>query len=70
MPANVHHQFAELLRPALGGPVQVGATLRPEYRDQLLVDDTLRVLPIHTYTLRPLHRGRGGSPHPVAGPPR
>jgi WD40 repeat protein len=49
-------RFAELLRPALGGPVQVVATLRPEYLDQLLVDAALRMLPAHTYTLRPLHR--------------
>ncbi len=49
-------RFAQLLRPALGGPVQVVATLRPEFLDQLLVDSDLAVLPTRTYTLRPLRR--------------
>ncbi len=49
-------QFAELLRPALGGPVQVVATLRPEFLDQLLVDADLAVLPTRPYALRPLRR--------------
>jgi hypothetical protein len=32
------------------------ATLRPEFLEQLLVDDELALLPTHTYTLRPLRR--------------
>ena len=47
-------RFAQLLRPALDGPVQVVATLRPEFLDQLLVDAELAVLPTRTDTLRPL----------------
>jgi hypothetical protein len=54
-PARRAH-FAQLLRSALGGPVQVVATLRPEFLDQLLVDADLAVLPPHPYVLRPLHR--------------
>ncbi|MDQ3765030.1 MAG: AAA family ATPase, partial [Actinomycetota bacterium] len=49
-------RFAQLLRPALGGPVQVVATLRSELLNRLLVDSDLAVLPTHTYTLRPLRR--------------
>jgi energy-coupling factor transporter ATP-binding protein EcfA2 len=49
-------RFAQLLRPALGGPLQVVATLRPEFLDQLLRDPELAVLPHHIYPLRPLHR--------------
>ncbi len=48
--------FAQLLRSALGGPVQVVATLRPEFLDQLLVDADLAVLLAHPSVLRPLHR--------------
>ena len=36
--------------------MQVVATLRPEFFDQLLVDSDLAVLPTRTYTLRPLRR--------------
>jgi hypothetical protein len=49
-------RFAQLLHPALGGPVQVVATLRPEFLDQMLVDADLTVLPTHIYALRPLRR--------------
>ncbi|MGH3900456.1 MAG: TIR domain-containing protein [Pseudonocardiaceae bacterium] len=49
-------RFAELLRPALGGPVQVVATLRPEFLDQLLNDSALAALTRTIYPLRPLHR--------------
>ncbi|MGH3916762.1 MAG: TIR domain-containing protein [Pseudonocardiaceae bacterium] len=49
-------RFAELLRPALSGPVQVVATLRPEFVDQLLIDTDLAVLSTSTYLLRPLRR--------------
>jgi len=48
--------FARLLHPALSGPVQVVATLRPEFLDQLLLDSDLAVLPTHPWALRPLHR--------------
>jgi WD40 repeat protein len=48
-------RFAQLLRPALSGPVQVVATLRPEFLAQLLVDSDLAVLPTRTYILQPLH---------------
>jgi len=49
-------RFAELLRPALTGPVRVVATLRPEFLDQLLADSTLAALPTDIFALRPLHR--------------
>lgn len=47
-------RFAELLRPAAGRPVQVVATIRPEFLDQLLRSPELAGLPAHTYTVRPL----------------
>ncbi|MGH3889878.1 MAG: hypothetical protein ACRDSZ_25490, partial [Pseudonocardiaceae bacterium] len=49
-------RFAELLRPALTGPVRVVATLRPEFLDQLLINPELAALPTRTSTLRPLRR--------------
>ena len=49
-------RFAELLGPALAGPVQVVGTLRPEFLDQLLADPDLAVLPTRVHTLRPLRR--------------
>jgi AAA ATPase domain len=49
-------RFAQLLRPALGGPLQVVATLRPEFLDELLGDTELAALPTRPYPLRPLHR--------------
>ncbi len=49
-------RFAELLRPALTGPVRVVATLRPEFVDQVLADLELAVLPARVYPLRPLQR--------------
>ncbi|MGH4019303.1 MAG: TIR domain-containing protein [Pseudonocardiaceae bacterium] len=49
-------RFAELLRPAMTGPVRVVATLRPEFLDALLLDPGLAALPTRTYTLRPLSR--------------
>ncbi len=49
-------RVAELLRSALIGPVHLVATLRSEFLDQLLLDPHLAVLPMHTYTLRPLGR--------------
>jgi energy-coupling factor transporter ATP-binding protein EcfA2 len=55
-PAAARSQFAQLLRSALGGPVQVVATLRPEFLDQLLGDAALEGLPTRLYPLRPLGR--------------
>jgi WD40 repeat protein len=55
-PPEQRARFARLLHPALSGPVQVVATLRPEFMDQLLLDSDLAVLPTRTYTVRPLCR--------------
>ncbi|MGH3976161.1 MAG: hypothetical protein ACRDS9_22970, partial [Pseudonocardiaceae bacterium] len=55
-PPGLRTRFAQLLRPALTGPVQVVATLRPEFLNQLLINVELADLPTQTYTLRPLHR--------------
>ena len=48
--------FAALLRTALGGLVDVVATLRPEFLDRLLLDPDLGSLPVRTHVLRPLRR--------------
>ncbi len=55
-PPGHRAHFAQLLHPALSGPVQVVATLRPEFFDPLLIDTDLAVLPTHPYALRPLRR--------------
>ncbi len=55
-PAGERSRFVELLRPALGGPVHVVATLRPDFLDQLLLAPELVALPTRTYTLSPLRR--------------
>ncbi|MGH3685380.1 MAG: TIR domain-containing protein [Pseudonocardiaceae bacterium] len=55
-PSPQRARFAQLLHPALGGPVQVVATLRSEFLDQLLADADLAMLPTRPYPLRPLHR--------------
>src|SRR3954454_3975908 len=47
-------RFAALLHDALAGPVQVLATLRPEFLDPLLVSPELAALPTRTQTVRPL----------------
>jgi WD40 repeat protein len=47
-------RFAGLLGDALTGPVQVVATLRPEFLDQLLASPELSALPARTYAVRPL----------------
>ncbi|MGH3771750.1 MAG: toll/interleukin-1 receptor domain-containing protein [Pseudonocardiaceae bacterium] len=49
-------RFAELLRSALAGPVQVVGTLRSEFRDQLLGDSALASLSTTSYPLPPLGR--------------
>src|SRR4051812_30846642 len=46
-------RFAGLLQGALDGPVQVVATLRPEFLDQLLASPELSALPTRTHALRP-----------------
>ncbi len=67
-PPGQRARFARLLRSALSGPVQVVATLRPEFFDQLLVDADLAVLPTHIYPLRPLRRD--ALPAVIQGPCR
>ena len=47
-------QFADLLREGLAGQVQVVATLRPEFLDELLTSPEVAALPTRTQTLRPL----------------
>jgi hypothetical protein len=47
---------AELLRPALTGPVHVVGTLRSEFLDHLLGDSALASLSTTIYPLRPLRR--------------
>jgi hypothetical protein len=47
-------QFVKLLEPALGSPVQVVATLRPEFLDQFLADPHLGAIASRVHTLRPL----------------
>lgn len=48
--------FAALLRDVLGGPVDVVATLRPEFLDRMLSDPDLSSLPMRTHVVRPLGR--------------
>ncbi|MGH3936760.1 MAG: toll/interleukin-1 receptor domain-containing protein, partial [Pseudonocardiaceae bacterium] len=55
-PPTQRARFAELLRPAVTGPVRVVATLRPEFVDQVLADPELAELPTRVYPLRPLRR--------------
>ncbi|MGH3801867.1 MAG: toll/interleukin-1 receptor domain-containing protein, partial [Pseudonocardiaceae bacterium] len=49
-------RFAELLRPALTGPVRMVGTLRPEFLEQWLADPGLASVATDVYPLRPLHR--------------
>src|SRR3712207_5150736 len=46
--------FRSLLADALAGPVQVLATLRPEFLHPLLASPELAALPTRTQTVRPL----------------
>jgi type II secretory pathway predicted ATPase ExeA len=46
--------FAEALQPALGGSLQIVATLRPEFLEPLLASPELRALRMRTSLLRPL----------------
>src|SRR4051812_22595202 len=50
-------RFANLLGGALAGPVEVVATLRPEFLDPLLASPEMASLPTRTHTLRPLTPG-------------
>lgn len=49
-------KLAQLLGPAVAGPVQVVGTLRSEFLDQLLADPGLTILPTRVHTVRPLRR--------------
>jgi hypothetical protein len=49
-------RFAGLLRPALDHPVQVVATLRPEFLAPLLASRELAGLPTRVFALRPMRR--------------
>jgi WD40 repeat protein len=49
-------RFAQLLQPALDNPIQVVATLRPEFLAQLLSNPELAELPTQMFPLRPLRR--------------
>jgi energy-coupling factor transporter ATP-binding protein EcfA2 len=55
-PPAARARFAELLRPALTGPVRVVATLRPEFLAPLLLDPGLAPFLTRLYDLRPLRR--------------
>ena len=48
--------FADLLSPALAGPLRAVAALRPEFLGQLLASPELADLPARIFTLRPLRR--------------
>jgi hypothetical protein len=48
-------QFVATLEPALGGPVQVLATLRPEFRDRWSKDPDLSKLSLRPYELQTLN---------------
>jgi WD40 repeat protein len=47
-------RFVAMLEPALGGPVQVLATLRPEFRDQWSKDPDLSTLSLRPHELQTL----------------
>ncbi len=51
---NERKQFAATLQPALGGPVQVLATLRPEFLDPIAKDPDLSKLALRIRQVRPL----------------
>jgi energy-coupling factor transporter ATP-binding protein EcfA2 len=57
-PNSERSRFLQLLRPALRGSLQVVATLRPEYLDQLLLNPELAGLGVGTrpFPVRPLPR--------------
>ncbi|UOY03819.1 toll/interleukin-1 receptor domain-containing protein [Blastococcus sp. PRF04-17] len=49
-------RFAETVCPALSGPVQLVATMRPEFLEPLLTDEALAALPKRLHTIAPLRR--------------
>jgi WD40 repeat protein len=51
---DVRTEFAEMLRPALGGSVQVLATLRPEFLEPIAKDPDLSTLALRIRQIRPL----------------
>ncbi len=61
-------QLAEMLGPAVAGPVQVVVTIRSEFLDSLLADPHLAQLPIHPVTVRPLDTAI--LPRVIEGPAR
>ena len=54
--AAARTRFAELLCPALAGPVRVVVTLRPEFLTPLLLDPGMTAFSTRLYDLRPLRR--------------
>ena len=55
-PPEQRHQFVELVRSALNGPVRVVSTVRPEFLDPLLGEAGLASVAGTMYPLRPLRR--------------
>ncbi|MFE9578041.1 TIR domain-containing protein [Nocardia sp. NPDC006044] len=53
-PARERAEFVEVLLPAIGGPVQVLATLRPEFLEPLGADPALSRIPTRTHRVLPL----------------
>ncbi|WP_020386515.1 TIR domain-containing protein [Kribbella catacumbae] len=49
-------RFAELLADAMAGPLQVVATLRPEFLDRIQVDPDLAILSASSHLIGPLRR--------------
>ncbi|MFC5139064.1 TIR domain-containing protein [Actinomycetospora rhizophila] len=54
--AAARADFARVLLPALGRPLQVVATLRPEFLDRLLSSAELADLPTRVHTIAPMRR--------------
>lgn len=49
-------RFAKLVADAMTGPLQVVATMRPEFLDRILVDPDLALLPTSSHLIGPLRR--------------
>jgi energy-coupling factor transporter ATP-binding protein EcfA2 len=49
-------RFAEIMCPALSGPVQLVGTMRPEFLEPLLTDAAMAALPKRVQTIAPLRR--------------
>jgi len=54
-PSHERAQFVATLEPALGGPIQVLATLRPEFRDPWSKDPDLSKLALRPYEVQTLN---------------